>query len=67
VLTKDIEKDGNVIPVVKNHIDLADTVLRSLEQDYRSKQNCSDNWSVAAFCSAKSKQIREGRGATDGS
>ncbi len=32
VLKKDRKKDGKLIPVVKNHLDVADTVVRQLEE-----------------------------------
>src|SRR5580698_6354488 len=34
VLTKETVKDGNTVPVVKNHIDIAETALRQLEDQY---------------------------------
>jgi serine/threonine protein kinase len=37
VLTKDTVKDGNTVPVVKNHIDIAETALRQLEDQYPEK------------------------------
>ena len=37
VLTKDTVKDGNTVPVVKNHIDIAEAALRQLEEQYPDK------------------------------
>jgi len=66
VLTKDIEKDGNVIPVVKNHIDLADTVLRSLEQDYPEQAELFRQLvRRGVLFPLRASRSREGRGATE--
>ena len=37
ILTKDTTKDGNTVPVVKNHLDIAETALRQLEKQYPLK------------------------------
>jgi len=34
ILTKDTTKDDETIPVVKNHLDIAESALRELESDY---------------------------------
>ena len=35
VLKKEREKDGQMVPVVKNHLDIAEAAMRGLEEQYR--------------------------------
>jgi hypothetical protein len=65
VLTKDTTKDGHTVPVVKNHIDIAETALRQLEEQYADRAMVLQELVTrGVLFPLQSSRTRKGRDAT---
>jgi hypothetical protein len=65
VLTKEREKDGKLVPVVKNHLDIAEKAMRDLEEQYaENAEMLQDLVRRGILFPLQASRSRQGRDAT---